>query len=200
VKNVQLSTRGATSASSPTRYALSGGVFDQDGIVLGSGLRRYSARLNLDQSIGPRVEFGGTVTASQARSRATPTAGQQNGNSGAVSAALQYVPILPVLRPDGSYSYINTDLNAYNALLDAPQTPNPVSLARDVMDSLSDTRILSSFFGQADLRPDLKLRVNVGADYANRWRYHVLPAHDAPRVAIERRSDPKHRWHVVVAQ
>jgi TonB-linked SusC/RagA family outer membrane protein len=175
VRNLQLSTRGATSASSPTRYALSGGVFDQDGIVLGSGLRRYSARLNLDQSIGSRVEFGGIVTASQARSRATPTAGQQNGNSGAVSAALQYVPILPVLRADGSYSYINTDLNAYNALLDAPQTPNPVSLAREVMDSLSDTRMLSSFFGQADLRPDLKLRVNVGADYANRWRYTYYP-------------------------
>jgi TonB-linked SusC/RagA family outer membrane protein len=189
VKNVQLSTRGATSAASPTRYAISGGVFDQDGIVVGSGLRRYSARLNLDQSIGSRFEIGGTVTASQARSKSTPTSGQQNANSGAVSGALQYVPVLPVrctvaqpcsvgttvARTDNSYSYINSDLNAYNNLLDAPQTPNPVSLARDVMDSLSDTRVLSNFFGQADLRPDLKFRVSLGADYANRWRYTYYP-------------------------
>jgi TonB-linked SusC/RagA family outer membrane protein len=175
VKNVQLAVRGATSAASPTRYALSGGAYDQDGIVLGSGLRRYSARVNLDQAVGSRGELSGQFTASSARSKSTPTAGQQNGNSGAVSAALQYVPILPVYRADGSYSYINTDLNAYNSLLDAPQTPNPVSLAREVMDSLSDTRVLGNFFGQFDLLPSLKGKVSLGADYASRGRYTYYP-------------------------
>jgi TonB-linked SusC/RagA family outer membrane protein len=175
VKNVQLSVRGATAAAQPTRYALSAGVFDQDGIVLGSGLRRYSARLNLDQQVGTRFEFAGTVSASQARTKSVPSAGQQNANSGAISAALQYVPILPVQRPDGSYSYINTDLNAYNSLLDAPQTPNPISLAREVVDSLSDTRLLTNLWGQADLTEDLRLKVAVGADYANRWRNTYYP-------------------------
>ncbi|HVX38501.1 MAG TPA: carboxypeptidase-like regulatory domain-containing protein, partial [Gemmatimonadaceae bacterium] len=113
-QNLQLSVNGATSAASPTRYALSGGYFNQGGVVIGSGIRRLSARLNLDQSFGDRVQFGGTVTAAQARTKATPTGGQQNGNAGAVSAALQYVPILPVKRPDGTFSYIYTDLNAYN--------------------------------------------------------------------------------------
>ncbi len=175
VRNVQIGVRGATNAANPTRYALSGGVFDQDGVVLGSGIRRVSGRANLVQVIGDRVEIGGTLSASQARTKSTPTAGQQNGNSGAVSAALQYVPILPVRRPDGSYSYINTDLNAYNSTLDAPQTPNPVSLAADVIDSLSDTRLLSNVYGQADLLSNLKLRVSFGADYANRWRNTYYP-------------------------
>jgi TonB-dependent starch-binding outer membrane protein SusC len=175
VRNVQLSVRGATSAAQPTRYSLSAGAFDQDGIVLGSGLRRYSARLNLDQQVGTRFEFAGTVSASQARTKSVPSSGQQNGNSGAISAALQYVPIMPVKRPDGTYSYINTDLNAYNSLLDAPQTPNPISLANEVLDSLSDTRLLTNFWGQADLTRDLKLKVAVGADYANRWRNTYYP-------------------------
>src|SRR5207248_583658 len=83
------------------------------------------------QSLGSRVELGGTLTAAQARSKSTPTSGQQNGNAGAVSGALQYVPILPVRQPDGSYTYILTALNAYNTLLDAPATPNPVSLTND---------------------------------------------------------------------
>src|SRR5262245_31050213 len=121
VRNVQLSVRGATSAAQPTRYALSAGAFDQDGIVLGSGLRRYSARLNVDQAVGERFQFAGTITASQARTKSVPSAGQQNANSGAISAALQYMPIMPVKRADGSYSYINTDLNAYHTALDAPQ-------------------------------------------------------------------------------
>jgi len=175
VRNLQVGVRGATASASPTRYALSGGVFDQQGIVVGSGIRRYSVRANLDQSIGSRIELGGNLSAAQARTKSTPTQGQQNGNAGAVSAALQYVPILPVRRANGTYSYIFTDLNAYNSLLDAPQTDNPMALANEVIDSLSDTRLLGNFFGQADLLPSLRLRVTLGADYANRWRDTYYP-------------------------
>jgi TonB-linked SusC/RagA family outer membrane protein len=175
VRNFQLSVRGATSSANVTRYNLSGGVYDQDGIVVGSGIRRLSTRLNLNQSLGSRAEFGASLSAAQAVSKAVPTAGQQNANAGAVSAALQYVPILPVRREDGTYSYINTDLNAFNSLLDAPQTPNPVSLAQEVRDSLSDTRLLGNIFGQFTLLPGLQLRISGGADYANRGRNTYYP-------------------------
>ena len=175
VQNLQLSVRGATTASSPTRYSLSGGLFNTEGIVLGSGLRRLSGRLNLNQAIGSRVEFGASLTASQARSKSVPTAGQQNANAGAVSAAIQYVPILPVYNEDGTYSYINRDLNVYSSLLDAPTTPNPVSLAREVKDSLSDTRFLGNVFGQVELLEGLDFRTSFGADYADRWRYTYYP-------------------------
>jgi TonB-linked SusC/RagA family outer membrane protein len=175
VRNLQLSVRGATSAATPTRYSLSGGYFDQDGVVMGSGFRRYSARVNLSQAIGSRVELGGSLMASQARSKSVPTAGQQNANAGAVSAALQYVPILPVRRADGTYSYINTDLNAYATLLDAPQTPNPVSLAQEVRDSLGDSRVLGNLFGRIELFPGLEARVSLGVDYASRSRHTYYP-------------------------
>jgi TonB-linked SusC/RagA family outer membrane protein len=174
-RNLQLSMRGASSTANVTRYAISGGYFNQDGIVLGSGLKRLTGRLNVDQSIGTRFEIGGTLTASQVRSKSTPTAGQQNANAGAVSAAIQYVPILPVYRADGTYSYINTDLNAYNTLLDAPATPNPVSLAKEVMDSLSDTRLLSNLFAQVQPIENLTVRSTYGIDYADRGRNTYYP-------------------------
>ncbi len=174
-RNLQLGVRGATQGANVTRYNVSGGYFDQEGIVVGSGLRRFSGRLNVDQSIGQRFELAGTFTASQARTKSTPTSGQQNSNAGAVAGAIQYVPIMPVFRPDGSYSYILTDLNAYNALLDAPQTPNPVSLAREVQDSLSDTRLLGNLFAQANIFRDLRARVSFGADYADRGRNTYYP-------------------------
>jgi TonB-dependent starch-binding outer membrane protein SusC len=168
VKNLQLSMRGASTTANVTRYAISGGVFDQDGIVLGSGLKRLSGRVNVNQSIGSRFEVGGSLTGSQVRSKSTPTSGQQNAGAGAVSAALQYVPILPVYRADGTYTYINSDLNAYNTLLDAPPTPNPVSLAREVTDSLSDNRLLTNLYAQAQLLDNLTFRTTYGTDYANR--------------------------------
>lgn len=175
VRNFQLSVRGATSTANNTRYAISFGSFDQDGIVVNSGLRRLSSRLNLTQDFGNRVQFGGSVSASQARSKSVPTSGQQNGGAGAVSGALQYVPILPVFRPDGSYTLQNPDLNAYGSAIDAAPAPNPVSMAREVTDSLGDTRILGNFFADVGLLKDLKLRVSVGADYASRFRNTYYP-------------------------
>jgi len=175
VRNIQMGVRGATNNAMPTRYALSLNQFGQEGIVVGSGLRRLSGRINLIQALGSRFEVGGSLTGAQVRTKSTPTSGQQNSNAGAVSAALQYVPILPVKRPDGTYSYLATDLNAYNPLLDGAPTPNPVSLTNEVTDSLSDTRVLGNIYGQATLLKNLKLKVTLGTDYADRWRNTYYP-------------------------
>jgi TonB-linked SusC/RagA family outer membrane protein len=176
VQNFQLSVRGAAGTGSTTRYALSGGFYDQDGIVVGSGFRRFSGRLNLNQSIGQRVELGGTFTASQARSKSVPTSGQQNAGAGSVSGALQYVPILPIRREDGTYSRLNPDLNEIvgNNVLDAAPVPNPLSLT-EVRDSLGDTRLLGNLFARAEILPGLDARVSFGADYANRFRHTYWP-------------------------
>jgi len=172
VRSLQLTARGATGGESVTRYSLSGGYYDQAGIVLGSGLRRYSGRINLMQMVGTRLQVGGNLTANRARSQSVPTDGQQNRGAGAVSAALQYAPILPVRRADGTYSLIRQDIPL---ILDPPETPNPISLAVDVRDSLSDTRVLGNVFGEYVVIEGLKLRVSLGADYADRWRYTYYP-------------------------
>jgi TonB-dependent starch-binding outer membrane protein SusC len=172
VRSLQLTARGATRGENLTRYSLSGGYYDQAGIVLGSGLRRYSGRLNLSQQVGSRLQLGGNLTANRARSQSVPTDGQQNRGAGAVSAALQYAPILPVRRADGTYSLIRQDIPL---VLDPPETPNPISLAVDVRDSLSDTRVLGNVFGEYAFIEGLKLRVSLGADYAGRWRYTYYP-------------------------
>lgn len=176
VQNLQLSVRGAAGSGNTTRYALSAGFYDQDGVVVSSGFRRFSGRLNLNQSIGQRVELGGTFTASQAKSKSVPTAGQQNAGAGAVSGALQYVPVLPIRRADGTYSLLNPDLNSLvgSNILDAAPVPNPVSMT-EVRDSLSDTRLLGNLFARAELIPGLEARVSLGADYANRSRQTYYP-------------------------
>ncbi len=190
VRNAQLTIRGAAGSNSPTRYALSAGMFDQDGILVGSGIKRFSTRLNLNQALSQRVELGGSFTASVARSKTVPTSGQQNNGAGAVSAAIQYVPILPVkldqarnylptdlTLPTGTYTYLARDLNGLvgSNVLDAAPTPNPVALANEVRDSLSDTRLLGNLFVRAELMPGLEARVSFGADYANRWRRTYYP-------------------------
>lgn len=172
MNNFQLTLRGASQGTNITRYALSGGFTDQDGIVIGSGFSRLSGRLNVTQSVGSRLELGGNLTASRARSRQAQTDGQQNRNAGAVSAALQYSPNLPVKRADGSYSLQRQDIPG---VLDPPDTPNPVSLAAEVSDSLSDTRVLGNMYADYTVFDGLRARVTLGADYADRWRYTYYP-------------------------
>jgi len=172
IQSLQLTMRGATAGVNRTRYALSGGLVDQDGIILGSGLRRISGRVNVSQQIGRKFEIGANLTASRVTTRSVATDGQQNRNAGVVSSALQYQPILPVRRPDGSYSYIFTDIPSQ---LNPPETPNPISMALDVADSLTDARLLANSYAEYTLFPSLKFRTSLGGDYADRGRYTYFP-------------------------
>jgi TonB-linked SusC/RagA family outer membrane protein len=60
-------------------------------------------------------------------------------------------------------------------ILDPPDTPNPISLAVDVRDSLSDTRVLGNIFAEYRILEGLTVRSSLGADYADRWRYTYYP-------------------------
>ena len=172
IQSLQLTMRGATAGTNRTRYALSGGRIGQEGIILGSGLNRISGRVNVSQQIGNKFEIGANLTGSRVSTRSVASDGQQNRNAGVVSGALQYQPILPVRRPNGTYSYIFTDIPSS---LGPPETPNPISMALDVADSLTDARLLANSYAEYALLPSLKLRVSAGADYANRARYTYFP-------------------------
>ena len=172
IQSLQLTMRGATAGTNRTRYALSGGLINQNGIVLGSGLRRFSGRVNLSQQVGRKLELGANLTGSSVATRSAASDGQQNKGAGVISGALQYQPILPVRRADGSYSYIFTDIPSQ---LNPPETPNPISMALDVADSLSDNRLLANSYAEYALFPSLKFRVSLGGDYADRGRYTYFP-------------------------
>lgn len=172
IQSFQLTMRGATAGTNRTRYALSGGLVNQDGIILGSGLRRISGRANVSQQIGAKFEVGANLTGSRVSTRSAATDGQQNRNAGVVSGALQYQPILPVRRANGTYSYIFTDIPSS---LGPPETPNPISMALDVADSLTDARLLANSYAEYALFPSLRFRVSLGADYADRGRYTYFP-------------------------
>ena len=44
-----------------TKYSISGSFFDQQGIVINTGLKRYTGRISLDQNIGSRIKAGFTA-------------------------------------------------------------------------------------------------------------------------------------------
>jgi TonB-linked SusC/RagA family outer membrane protein len=177
IRNLQLGVSGGGTGLNATHYALSGGVFDQQGVVDGSSFRRLSLRGNVDQAVGSRLKLGSNLLVSRINSAQVPTDGTFNGGAGAVGAALQYIPVMPVRKADGSYSLLQQDLpNELAPLgLGPANVPNPVSMAEDVTDNLGDTRMLANALGEYTILSGLTFRSTLGTDISNRTRDTYYP-------------------------
>jgi len=63
--NYQISLSGG---DEKTKYALSGGYFNQKGIILNSDFKRYTFRTNLDREVSKRLTVGNSLTFSRVSS------------------------------------------------------------------------------------------------------------------------------------
>jgi TonB-dependent starch-binding outer membrane protein SusC len=172
MQSYQLSVTGGTSGENRTRYAISGGYLNQDGVVLGSAFERLSLRLNLNQDIGERFRVGTNLTGSRVNTQFSPTDGQMHGaDAGAVAGALQFMPTLPVRQEDGRY----TEYRDAPGVLDVPPLPNPVAMVTEMEDLLGDTRVLGNAFAEYDVLPGLRFRSSFGTSISNRFRDTYWP-------------------------
>ncbi len=90
----QLSVSGG---NDKTTYYFSGEYLDQKGIALGSGFKRYSARLNMDNKLRDWATLGVNLSFNQTQEDLTTS--QEN----VISDALQLTPQVPVKNLDGSW-------------------------------------------------------------------------------------------------
>lgn len=175
--SMQLGLTGGTAGDNATRYAVSGGVLQQTGIVAGSDFKRISLRGNLNQSVGKKIQLGSNLLVSRVSSAMVPTDGSFNAGAGAVGAAIQYLPIMNVRRADGNYSLVSTDcpvvLTAVG--ISCGNIPNPVASAFDVQDKLGDTRVLAGATGDYTIGGGFGFHTNIGADLSNRTRDTYYP-------------------------
>lgn len=176
VRSFNATVSGGSAGENLTRYAVSGGYFDQAGVVVGSAFERYSLRASLDQSIGQRLRFGSTVSGSRVNTSFIPTEGESNRRAGAVGAAIQAYPFLPARLDDGRYPYQGRDLPLVGVpTAGASDLVNPLSMAEQTTDRLGDTRLLGNAFGEIQLVRGLRGRVSVGGDFSSRFRDTYYP-------------------------
>jgi TonB-dependent starch-binding outer membrane protein SusC len=173
LQSYQLTVTGGTSGDNATRYAISGGVFDQDGVVLGSSFQRLSLRLNLNQDIGSRLRLGTTLTGSRVTTTFAQTDGGISGTEGSVvAAALQQIPTLPVRDTAGNYT---TMVRNAPIQISPTDVQNPVAVLENMRDELGDLRLLSNTFAEFSILDGLRLRSSFGANITNRQRDTYWP-------------------------
>lgn len=132
------------------RYYVSGSLFDQEGIVLGSGFERLSGRLNLDYVATDRLALGTNIALARSVHRRVRG---DNTIFGPFANAIANPPFQPVYDEDGNYA------DTHYA--------NPVGLAKENTGEERGIRILGNAFANYTLLPGVNARVSVGLDQLN---------------------------------
>jgi len=185
ISNYQVS---ATGGNEDLRYSISGSYFDQDGIVIGSNLKRFTGRVNIDARLTKRLSIGNNFTISRINSDLANTGGGTtgtNGNQGPSSSniiedALFFNPVIPVYDQTGAYV---ADNNTGTALYahgtgNKTNTPNqnPVATANLATLESITSRLLENIFAEYEILSSLKFRSSFGIDYLFNRQNSFMPS------------------------
>ncbi|MXV14499.1 SusC/RagA family TonB-linked outer membrane protein [Pedobacter sp. HMF7056] len=101
IQSHQLSVAGG---NEKTQLALSANYFDQDGVILNTGFKRYSFRVNVDHNATKILKVGASIYSSVSGYDGVDTAPTNTdaGNQGVLNAALTAAPMLVPYRDNGS--------------------------------------------------------------------------------------------------
>lgn len=144
---------GVSGGAENVRYALSGNYFNQEGIIINSGFKRYSFRANVDININRKLKVGNSLTLSNSHLSGVETA---SDGRGVINNALSFTPLSPIYNADGSFNQV-----------DIPQVDvrgNPVARALATTDKSNRSRMLGNAYVEYAVLKNLTLRATIGAD------------------------------------
>lgn len=154
IQNHQL---GVSGGSDRSRYAISAGYYDQQGIIRNSGFKRYTLRANLTNDITSRVKTGLSMQGAYTQSDNAKTDVDGTEGGGVTSSALSYSPTFKVFNEDGTYYKNQGSLNGYGV-------DNPLAITNEITNKSSMLRLLANTYLDYHIIEGLNFRVSLGAD------------------------------------
>lgn len=178
----QLSFAGGDERS---RYSISGGYKNQQGIVKGTDLKRYTGRINYERNILGNLLVG--VNASGAYSNLQGLRNvDKNSGSGQIGkwAANNWMSVIttpsshPIYNADGTYNYAPSPISQDIYNKDGTSVVgNAISDLENTKTSTSNTRVIATGFAEYEIIKDLKLKASVGADLSNTRESNYAPSY-----------------------
>ena len=155
-----------------TKYFMSCGYLDQNGIARTTNFKRYSLRVNLDTKIGERIEFGGRMNVSKAVQNGfiafDGSNTRQKGKNG-VGAVLVAPPNAAPFNSDGTFA----DVAPFG--FSGVDLENPYALT-EAIDRNTTYQVLSGLDLKVNLFEGLSNRTRIGIDYSNRRSDSYFPS------------------------
>lgn len=126
--------------SEKTHFALSGNIFDQDGIVGAGGFKRYAVMANIDHEINKHftVNFSSNLSRELLDNK-NSSGGRQGGTL--TSVALVGPPILTPYNEDGSYTVLD---NSYPFITTGGALINPLNILNEWSNTSKKNRVLAN--------------------------------------------------------
>lgn len=154
ITNHNLTASGATDKAN---YLFSFGYINQQGTLMETYLKRYSARINTSYKFGKSLTIGQNVNIYY---RDSPNFGNQ-AEFGNLSAVYKMMPIIPVYDIQGNFG----GTNAGPAL---GSNQNPIAMQKRSADNKSHSwNTVGNIYGELELIENLKLRTSIGGTFTS---------------------------------
>lgn len=153
-----------------TRYLISAGYQDQDGIITSTFQKRINLRANIDADISKKLKVGSSIFVTNTNNREVE---EGRFDHGPILGALVMQPFFAEYNPDGSLQ-----LGQESQLTDGYSyafqgIENPVALAQRVKITRKATRSTYNANATYEIIPDLSAKVNLGGEtYNEKYEYY----------------------------
>jgi TonB-linked SusC/RagA family outer membrane protein len=152
IKNYNLSIRGG---NKDTKYAFSGSIADQDGIIINSNYTRYQARLVIDQNLTKKLKIG--VNTNYSHLLQTGISPSQSTNSATTNVMVSVWGSRPVYNGAVPDDLQDSDVNPTN-----DYRVNPYLNLENIYRLRTTNNLNSNAYLEYLFLPGLKLRVTSG--------------------------------------
>jgi TonB-dependent starch-binding outer membrane protein SusC len=156
IQNHQLSFSGG---NQNTKFYVSGSVFDQGGIIIGTNFQRYTLTNNLSFKINNRLNFGVNLQVQRSDRKGTRTqegSGGANG-AGAIASAYKFMPNQNIYNADGTFQ----------TALQGDPIDNPYAIVTQLQDESTTDRLQANLSGEIEILKSLKFKSTFGISTSN---------------------------------
>ncbi|MEJ7558563.1 MAG: TonB-dependent receptor [Pedobacter sp.] len=166
IQNYNLSILSAREKSSSAVFL---GYQAQDGVIINSGTKLLSFRINHDLRIGNKEQLKVGFNLAPSYRMDHNNRLTSDGVGGYYERIFEASPINSPYNADGSYAVgaFSTGMSAY---------VNPLALLNETVDDYNTTRILGNGYINYDFIPGLSLKTNVGIDKGAETRKQFAPS------------------------
>lgn len=164
-KSIQVSSTGG---NKNLQHFLSSSYYNEEGVIKGSDLERFSVRANIDVDLGEKFRLGNSFTTSYTIQNDVPTGQRGPGTGpGIVVSAINFPPTDPIYKEDGSYFLFPSRSDLAIA--------NPLAIAETQELKIKSLRTLGTFFLEYEFLPGLTGKINLGYDLLSRKEDAYFP-------------------------
>ncbi|SEO34283.1 TonB-linked outer membrane protein, SusC/RagA family [Mucilaginibacter gossypiicola] len=136
-------TLSADGGNDKTRYSISGNYYNEQGLAIQNGYKKYTGRVNLEQKLKPTVTLGTNLIV---------TSTQNYGQGLSVDRSI----VFPAFNPDGTYFHIGSN-----------DFGNPLQIANEVLNKSKTIDLLGTAYINWEIIKGLNLKTQLSYTHGN---------------------------------